>query len=180
MKVRTFVSALGALGFLAVSHTSSATSYYWAHGINCKPYYGQYAQAGYGEPGIGNMSSSSSLRMFCSPEATSPAGATPAVSNIGVYVSDASTTSPLSCYVYAASTNWGTYWGATKYSCSQYGGCPDSTSSFTGQATLNWATPFSGTPIPVYLGTFDVGASCTLPPSASNASWIQHVALVAN
>jgi hypothetical protein len=177
MNVRHVLSALGVLGIVAAAHTSSATSYYWSHGIDCHPVYGQQNQAGYGEPGIGNFSASSSLRVFCSPEATAPTGGLPTVTNIGVYVGDNNANSPFSCYPYAASNTWGTYWGATKYSCSQYGGCPDSTSSFTGNATINWSSPFNTGSIPAYLGTFDVGVSCTLPPSASYASWIQHVAL---
>jgi hypothetical protein len=178
MKVRFLVSALAVVGIVASASTSQATSWSYAHGIDCKPVYGAANQAGYGEPGIGNFSSGASLRVFCSPEATQVTSGLLNVTTIAVITSDNSATSPFSCYPYAASATWGTFWGATKYSCSQYGGCPDSTSSFTGTATINWTNPFNSSS--AYLGTWDSGVSCTIPPSASYASWIQHVVLVSN
>jgi hypothetical protein len=184
MKTRHLASAFGVLALIGAATSASASTpaptptYYFEHGIDCKPYYGQAGQAGYGEPGIGNFSTTAAMSVFCSPEQALPtASVGSTATNIDVYVSDNSATSPFSCYAYASSSNWGTYWGVNKFTCSQAGGCPDSTSSFTGQSTLSWTNPFPFTAgqIPPLLGTYNVGVACSIPASTTYASWIQQV-----
>jgi hypothetical protein len=176
MKIRSLVASAGAAlvvgTIVAPAFANDPLPYIETktHGIECKASYGQYAQVGVGEPGSGNFSNSSSLRLFCPvsrSETYDNAFGPWSVLYASVLYGDNNTAQPFSCYIFAVENTGGEYWGATKYTCSQWGGCPDSTSSFTGTGTLSWSNPF-----PNAFNGAEVGFSCTVPPSASYASWV--------
>jgi len=173
------IRALGVFASLALVSTFAAASVPMnvGHGVNCQPSYGQQGIIGYGEPGIGNMVNNQSARVFCplSPyiQAGTNSAYSPAVQSATLLYSDSAQNNPFSCYMYAVDAYGGGHWAATKYTCSQYGGCPDSTSSFKGSGTLSWAQPFWG----VTPGFPSYGFSCTIPPAESYASWVTEFAI---
>lgn len=176
MKTRSLVTSAGA-ALVAITTAAPALAtdplpeiYTKSHGTECKAAYGQYAQVGVGEPGSGNFSSASALRLFCpvSRSETYDDSFGPwFVQGGSLLYSDSSTTQPFSCYIFAVENTGAEYWGATLYTCSQWGGCPDSTSSYTGTSTLSWSNPF-----PYAFNGAEVGYSCNVPPSATYASWV--------
>jgi hypothetical protein len=136
------------------------------NGQACVAAYGAAGQVGYGEPGIGNYSSSGA-RIFCASQLdTINYNYQGLVTNsyLEVQAFDYSTTVDYWCYPWAddQGTN---FWGPTKHTCSGWGGCPDPTTSFTGMSWLYWYNPFPGG----HNRSLTYGVSCNLAPS----SWLQ-------
>jgi hypothetical protein len=163
-------ATLLALAATFVSATASASASYFSveHGISCSPAYGSQSIVGVGEPGIGNYSSSQSARVFC---------AAPRyfydITSINIEYTDANASQNFSCYGFAQNMWSGsTVWSNTRYTCSQYGGCPDATTSYTGYNMMT--VTFPG---PQYNLS---GISCTLPPTAPYASWVANVEYLSN
>lgn len=144
------------------------------HGVNCQPAFGQANQVGYGEPGIGNFSSTQTARIFCP---VSPLFlwkgptqvATVPVTRIPVYYLDNARNDPFWCYPYGVTQGGGAYWGTPKYTCSQPGGClTNSNPTFTGVGV----NTFLMLDMPRGVFTETAGFSCFLPRSESYASWV--------
>lgn len=83
--------------------------------------------------------------------------------NLRVYGRDTSATSPFSCYVFWTAEDGFSSWGPTKYTCSQPGGCPDRTTDYIGNTSLEFAIDtFDIT------GTDHLGVVCNLPPASGS------------
>jgi hypothetical protein len=89
---------------------------------------------------------------------------------VTIFGRDVSDAAPFSCYLFATQSDGFSSWGPTKYTCSQPGGCPDSTSSFVGNASLTWNLDAS-------MRTADhIGVVCNLPATtASGSSYVKAV-----
>jgi len=161
------VACTGAL--LAFGATAyGAVTGYWSGGL-CQP---QNSTAGtdlgVGEAGATNANTSSSRDFWCffGRNISTIDGSASAV----VRVADANTTVPFWCYAFNTTEAFGYYWSSTKYSCSTAGGCPDSTSSFTGTTYLSWSNPFN---LSEEVTSMNIGFHCSVPPTQSgNGTWI--------
>jgi len=135
-------------------------------GQACQPAFGAAGQVGYGEPGIGNYSSTSA-RVFCSAQVDSlDYNYQGLLENTYVWLQtyDYSSTTDFWCYPWADDQG-SNFWGPTKHTCSGWGGCPDPTSSFTGTSWLYWYNPFPGG----HNRSLTYGVSCNIAPG----SWVQ-------
>jgi len=88
------------------------------------------------------------------------------IDSIVVYGRDLSATQPFSCYVFSTWENNFSSWGPRKYTCSQDGGCPDSTTEYTGLATLK----FDFDPYSNQYGGYHHGVVCTIPATGSSGT----------
>ncbi len=162
-----FFLALAAAGAL-ITATASASYVRTDHGASCQPAYGSQTLVGVGEPGIGDYSATSPAHVFC-PASHSFSDLTA----INVEYIDNTTTQNFSCYGFAQNEFSGsTTWSATRYTCSQAGGCPDPTQAYTGRNSLTLTFPAPE----FYLA----GVSCTIPPVATYSSWVASIQYVSN
>lgn len=100
------------------------------------------------------------------------------VISAGLRYADVTSTNTFACYMFHSDYNGGQWWSRTKYTCSTYGGCNDSTTSYTGTNSLSW----SGADLP-HGGSFtlyfndNAGFRCDVPPATSGSwsgrSWIR-------
>lgn len=167
MKSLKHAIVLAAAGAL-FSATASASYFTVEHGASCQPAFGSQSLVGVGEPGIGDYSGTQAARVFCAaPRYFSD------ITSIQVEYTDETTTQSFACYGFAQNMYSGsTTWTATRYTCSQYGGCPDPTQSYTGHNMMTLAFPAPEMHL--------AGVSCTIPPAASYASWVSNIEYLSN
>jgi len=139
----------------------------------CQPAYNTSAQTAYGEPGIGNFSSTAEARIFCPvgrAEMRNLVWPTTKVSWGAVRYVDNNSSVPFWCYMWLMENSGATYWSGSKYTCSApYGGCFDSTSEYIGINTLSWSNPFGDQ----FFNDPTVGYSCYIPREENGrASWV--------
>jgi hypothetical protein len=148
---------------------------------------GNSCQAGFGNTiidqddyGVGNQDTTSAHSVLCPINVGSSSFYYATLSNVLLFYTDVTTTQPFWCYTYQNEINSGEWWGSTLFTCST-GGCPDSTTSFTGSNSLEWngttgfEFPQGGSTWTIYW-LDNAGYRCNLPPATSTSwsgrSWI--------
>ena len=95
------------------------------------------------------------------------------VDNIVMRYLDGSSTNYFWCYPFQTYWDGSTYSGTGKYTCSGGGGCPDYTTSYTGNGYLQW----NGSSLPSQLNTVYIdsnfGIICYLPPYQTSYSSVR-------
>lgn len=151
------------------------TNTYNAHGTSCQPGFNVSGQTAYGEPGIGNFSTSAEARVFCPvsrAELHTNVWPTTKVTLGDLSYIDDSGTIPFWCYMWLVENNGATYWSVKLYTCSAPSlGCYDSTTEFIGSGVLWWSNPFGQDR---FFNGPTIGYSCNIPRIENGrASWIQ-------
>jgi hypothetical protein len=127
----------------------------------CQAESGKQNYALYGEPGIGN-GSSSQLRVWC-PVTTN--GVTGTLNSMHAWIIDSSSTAYNRCYAFNCTDYGACVWTGWKYACSTANGCNDPTTTYTGNAYIGFFN-VGGNSSTVYQGL-----SCELAPG----SWVSGV-----
>jgi len=180
MKAQAMVRTVIACFVIWMAGSSGAlaqTNVHYEHGSDCQPGFGTVGQVGYGEPGIGNLSTTSEARVFCPVDRSEFRNnvwpATTVVYGSLNYV-DNSNAVPFWCYMWATENDGSATWSSKKYTCSPSGGqgCYDSTTEFVGSYRIDWSNPFGEGR---YFNEPTIGYSCNIPRVAGGfgASWVE-------
>ena len=139
---------------------------------------GGLCQAGYGAAApyveeFGTSNHSGVDQYFECPIAQGTVSGNQTVSSGWFNFLDVSTTNPLWCEMFLTSTSGGQWYSAIRYSCSQGGGCPDLTTSWTGYSWLGWSGSTLPTGGPFFLyGNSNAGYVCRVPPSSAGGAYV--------
>jgi hypothetical protein len=154
---------------LLATGRAQATTYTSASGSACQGQFNSTAVKHDIDGTFGNSSGSTGLACPIS-LGTVTAAASVAAINVGYYDGNASST--FSCDVEQETYGGNTYVSTLLYTCGVAGGCPDSTTTYTGFGYLS----FTGTDLPSHQLTHSVDDNyvviCTLPGTGASNSWI--------
>lgn len=172
---------LTTLAFLTFAERATRADVHRRHGSLCAPKHTSVAVVGADERGVYNASTTAPARVTCPvvdrtqyKEAYVDTGGesigssfshgSPSITTVNVYGRDLSRTTPFSCYLFWTEDLGYSSWAPRKYACSAGGGCPDSTSEYTGMVSMSWTID----PVEIQIEETNlVGVVCDLPPTTS-------------
>lgn len=99
------------------------------------------------------------------------------IHSVTVHGRDLSSTVPFSCYLFATEELGASSWGPTRYLCSSWVGCSESTTDYVGNGSIRFnvdalADVFSSG------GSAHLGVVCNIPPAANGNSYVKSLEVV--
>ena len=152
---------------ISIGHAALAAGYVQTVGSGCQSIDNDrsvWTAAG----GLENTNTTLMRRVNCPLSLGTQPNSAFTITQLAVWYKDSHASSPFSCFANAVFADGSAYQSSTKYTCSQGGGCPDSTSSYTGRSFLTWSAAELGSWLSTLGPTLHYSVTCYVPPTNSS------------